>query len=474
MDNAKASCDVEMAENASSRSGEVLTEEQRAIEKRLVRKIDSRLLPLTAGIYLLCYLDRSNIGNAKIMNSDTGDDIMQTLNLSSKQYIIALMVFLVAYSVFEAPSNMALKILTPRRWLGFLIIAFGALCAGIGGVTKVTGLTALRFFLGASEAGVFPGMIYYLTFWYKPDERALRIAGFLCSSTLAGAFGGSIAYGVGHMNGAGGLEAWRWLLILEGVPSVIVGVYVFFFLTNYPKDASWLTPEEKEVQSLRMGSERDASEQKINWMDAKATLKDVRLYAHYLAYTGIGCGVASLSLFAPTIVLGLGFQGLRAQLFTVPPYAFAYFYTILFAYLSDRLQNRGLVAGATCTVGTICFLVLGLLPGEAFLARYVILCLATAGVFGGLPALCAWVGDNVTNTTAMSIATGMNIAFSGPGQIAGVWIYRAQDAPLYRLGHLVNAGFLAMTTLLCFGLTIYYRKLNSKLVSAGERPYYKP
>lgn len=182
----------------------------------MVRKIDIRLLPITAVIYLLCYLDRSNIGNAKILNSSTGDDMQTTNGMSNYEFTIALMLFLVAYSVFEAPSNLALKVISPNKWIGFLVIAFGALCAGIGGTNNYASVAALRFLLGAAEAGSFPGLIFYFSLWYKQEERATRIAAFLCSATMAGAFGGALAYGVGHMNGAGGLEGWRWLFILEG------------------------------------------------------------------------------------------------------------------------------------------------------------------------------------------------------------------------------------------------------------------
>lgn len=184
---------------------------------RMVRKIDIRLLPITALVYLLCYLDRSNIGNAKILNSSTHDDMRETNNMTNYQFTIALMAFLIAYSIFEAPSNLALKVISPNRWIGILVIAFGALCAGIAGTHNFAGVTALRFFLGASEAGSFPGLIFYFSLWYKPEERATRIAAFLCSATLAGAFGGALAYGVGHMNGVGGLEGWRWLFLLEGI-----------------------------------------------------------------------------------------------------------------------------------------------------------------------------------------------------------------------------------------------------------------
>ncbi|RSM06216.1 hypothetical protein CEP52_005851 [Fusarium oligoseptatum] len=456
----KRSFDVEMVEDRPDPSIYSLSEEELLVEEALVRKIDLRLLPITAIIYLLCYLDRSNIGNARILNSDTGDDIMQTLGLTSHQYIIALMLFLVAYSLFEAPSNLSLKIFSPKRWLGFLVFAFGAFCMGIGGAQNFATVSALRFFLGAAEAGVFPGMIYYLSFWYKPEERAFRIAAFLCSATLAGAFGGCIAYGVGFMNRAGGLQAWRWLFILEGAPSVLMGVGVFFFLPSYPEQCGWLSKQEKAVQSKRLG-EVGSSKQKITWVDAKAALLDLRLYAHYSAYLGIGCLIGSLSLFAPTIVLGLGFEGLRAQLFTVPPYAAAFLSTIAASIVSDRFNSRGLVVGFSLGICFISFLILAALPGEHFVGRYILLIIGTCGAFSGLPSINAWIGDNMTNTTAMSLATAINIAFSGPGQIIGVWIYRPADRPLYTLGHGVNAGFAALSAVLCFGLTFYYRRLNS-------------
>ncbi|KAF9894499.1 hypothetical protein FE257_006382 [Aspergillus nanangensis] len=174
-------------EMESVRSGEELDQ-----ERRIFRKIDCRLLPITAIVYLLCYLDRSNIGNAKIMNTTTGDTLLQTNNISNYQFTVAMMVFLVAYSVFETPSNLALKFFQPHRqeWLGFLVIAFGCFCTGIAGTHNFAGVSALRFFLGAAEAGVFPGIIFYLTFWYKPAKRASRIAVFMCSATLSGAFGG--------------------------------------------------------------------------------------------------------------------------------------------------------------------------------------------------------------------------------------------------------------------------------------------
>ncbi|PIG88140.1 MFS transporter [Aspergillus arachidicola] len=438
------------------------------LERRIVRKIDCRLLPTTAVIYLLCYLDRSNIGNAKILNSSTNDTLLESNNISNYQYTIAMMVFLVAYSVFEAPSNLALKIFQPRRWLGFLVISFGAFCTGIGLTHNFAGLAALRFLLGAAEAGAFPGMIYYFTFWYKPAERASRIAVFMCSATLSGAFGGAIAYGVGHLNGARGLEGWRWLFLVEGVPTIAAGLLVFLFLPSYPDKVGWLTDEEKEAQALRLEDGGSSGEDKLNWKDAKETLLSARLYVHYLTYLSISAGVASLSLFAPTIIAGLGYTDLQAQLFTVPPYAVAYVVTLGLAWLSDRLKCRGAIACGSQVMASVAFVIQACLPAEAYTARYAFLVIATTGAFGGLPSLNAWVGDNIHTTTARSITTALNISFSGPGQIIGVWIYRAQDAPAYRLGHGVNAGMSFLAAVLAFVLTIYYRRQNVKMEGTSQ------
>jgi hypothetical protein len=196
----------------------------------------------------------------------------------------------------------------------------------------------------------------------------------------------------------------------------------------------------------------------------------------------LGVGVSSISLLSPTMVQGLSYTDLQAQLFSVPPYACAYVVTLLAAMYSDKKKARGIVAGASFSIGAISFIIQGMfmhedqtsacfrtdnllaaLPEKQFKVRYGLLVISTCGVFAGLPSLCAWVSDNVRSTTAGSLASGLNIAFTGPGQIIGVWIYRAQDKPVYRLGHSVNAGFLVLGPVLSFGLSLHYRRLNRKL-----------
>ncbi|GES60470.1 MFS transporter [Aspergillus terreus] len=386
---------------------------------RIYRKIDRRILPFVAVIYLLCYLDRSNIGNAKVLNEDTSDDLMDSIQMTDSQYRVALMLFLVAYSIFEAPSNMALKILSPPVWLAILTASFGSVCAAIGGAHNIQTLMALRFLLGACEAGVFPGMIFYLSF----------------CATLAGAFGGAIAYGVGHMNRVGGLQAWRWLFIIEGLPCLLLAVAIVLFLPSYPEKAKWLSTEEKRILQDSFSANTPRGDDKLNWHDAKTTLKEPRLWMHYIIYLCAGIGVSSLSLFSPSIVAGIGYTGLEAQLFVIPPYACAYVVTLAAAYMSDKYNCRGLVAAFFFLLGMIAFLIPACVSTPSLKLRYAMLVLSACGVFGSLPSLCAWVSDNVRNTTAASLASGLNVAFSGPGQIIGVWIYKDQQVPRYQLGH---------------------------------------
>lgn len=208
-------------------------------------------------------------------------------------------------------------------------------------------------------------------------------------------------------------------------------------------------------------------EAKINWKDAKDALKDVKLWVHYVTYLCAGAGVSSLSLFSPVIVSGLGYRDLQAQLFTVPPYAVAYVVTLGAAFLSDHKGYRGPIACGAFSVGAVAFIIQACLPGTNYGVRYAFLIVATSGVFAGLPALCAWVSDNVRTTTAGSLASALNIAFSGPGQIIGVWIYRAQDRPFYRLGHAVNAAFMVLGAILSLGLWVHYKRLNKKLVGTN-------
>ncbi|KAJ5751138.1 hypothetical protein N7533_008166 [Penicillium manginii] len=439
-----------------------------AREKALVWKQDLRVVPLSAFIYLLCYLDRSNIGNAKTLNADTGNDLVTETKITNFQYTIALMVFLIAYAIFEVPSNYLLKKLKPSRWIAFLMLSWGALTIGLGGVNNYGELTAVRFLLGAIEAGLFPGLVYYLTFWYR---TSLRVALILASATLAGAFGGAIAYGVGQMNGVNGISAWRYLFYIEGAPSCASAFLVWFLLPDYPETASWLSDEEKELARERLSVEGSHGESGgLTWAEAKKTLVDWRLYAHYLIYFGISTPFSSLSLFTPSITAGLGFSNLRAQLMTVPPYATAYVVTVAVAWSADYFNARGLHSTIFALIGAIGFLASAALPADAYAHRYGCLIVASSGAFACIPPLLGWLSSNLHSTGAAGLAIALNISFGAPGQIVGVWIYKADEKEKgYPTGHWTNAALLFFVAVGCVLLRFYYGRINRK--RAGIKPY---
>ncbi|KAF8584897.1 MFS transporter [Ramaria rubella] len=425
--------------------------------------MDARIIPSACLIYLLCYLDRSNIGNAKLLNADTNDSLVDSLHLTDDQYTIALMVFLIAYTVFETPSNIMLKKIRPSRWIAFLMLTWGALSMGLGGVTNYGGLCAVRFLLGAAEAGLFPGLVYFLTFWYKPAERSLRVALILASSTLAGAFGGAIAFGVGHINSIRGLEGWRWLFLIEGAPSCASALFVLLWFPDWPETAHWLSNSERALAISRLSGVASTGDSKFSKQEVRHTLTDWRLYAHYVAYLCVSVPFSSLSLFSPTIVSGLGYEGLRAQLFTVPPYACAYVVTLLVSFSSDHFNARSSHSIGSMLIAAIAFLIQGLLPDDSFTARYALLCVASSGSFACIPPLLGWLSSNLHSTGAAGLAIALSVSFGGPGQIIGVWIYKAAEAPGYRTGHLTNFAILLFGAIVVFGLRIMYVRRNTQL-----------
>ena len=246
-------------------------------------------------------LDRGNIGNSKVLNEETGDSLIQQTNMTADGYAITITLFSIAYTIFEVPSNWVMKhYVRPSLWLALLLFAWGAFTIGFAGVQDYPTVVVLRFFIGVFEAGFFPGthhpfpllfnptnttgIVYFITIWYRWNERALRIACVTAFCNLAGAFGGSIAFGVGHANGAAGLEGFRWLFIIEGIITVISSLLLWLFLPDYPARAKWLNASDKKFAVDRLkerggGYNRDHASKAELW----ATVNP-RMLIHYSAY----------------------------------------------------------------------------------------------------------------------------------------------------------------------------------------------
>ena len=345
---------------------------------------------------------RVNIGNARLYSLE------EDLSLSSEQFQVVVSILFVTYLAFEVPSNLVLKRFTPRLWIAFIATAWGIIATLTGLVNSYGSLLACRLLLGAVEAGLFPGLNVYLTLFYTRHELALRVGCLFVSAAVAGALGGLLAYGIGFMDGVQGLSGWRWILIIEGLPSVVLGVVTLFMLPNDAGSAYFLNDAERALMEVRRRREygNTKSSEEFSKRDMMRAFTDWKVWVFSLAQFGVDTmlyGRSNLmiprswltrtgfSTFLPTIINGLGTWSVaQVQLLTVPCYFVGAVAYLMTAMLSDRLQRRGMF----CVIfGTVSVVGYAVLLTDSSAAVHYFGCFLVAGglyVVVGLP--LAWVG----------------------------------------------------------------------------------
>ncbi|KAM0526212.1 hypothetical protein ACHAPS_004221 [Verticillium nonalfalfae] len=295
----------------------------REFEKRVIRKQDI-------------------LGNARTLNDNRPEDnILKQLELSGSRYSIVIAVFFVPYVIFEFPGTLLMRHFSPSKWIARIVISVGLVAMSTSAVSNFSTLLLARFFSGAAEAGFSSAVMMHLCFWYKPEERATRMAIFASSVALACAFGGLIASGISFLNGFGSLSGWQWLFILEGTPGVLVGLAAWFLLPDYPQTASWLTPEERTFAVQRLGPcAPTMGDTTWDRETVKKTLIDPVFWLYSIQYFLMTNALNAFGYFAPSIVANLGFSGSAGQLMTVPPNLFALLVVVGACIHSDRTQER--------------------------------------------------------------------------------------------------------------------------------------
>ncbi|KAK1248636.1 hypothetical protein MKX08_006856 [Trichoderma sp. CBMAI-0020] len=433
-------------------------------EKRLLRKLDLYIIPLVMGLYLFSFLDRVNIGNARLYGLE------EDLHLSSEQFQVTVSIFFVTYLLFEVPSNLVLKLFTPRRWVSFIVVAWGIIATLSGLVQSYGALIACRLLLGVVEAGLFPGLSVYLTFFYTKHELALRIGYLFVSSAIAGALGGLLAYGIGHMDGVCGMSGWRWILIIEGIPSVILGVVTFVALPNDAESAYFLTKEEKLLMEERHRREygNTATSRQFSRVDMKRAFKDWKVWAFSFAQFGVDTMLYGFSTFLPTIINALGeWTVAQVQLLTIPCYFLGAVTYMIIAMLSDRLQMRGIF----CVIfGCISIIGYGVLLSDSAPGVHYFGCFLVAGglyVVVGLP--IAWLPNNSPRYGKRTTATGLQLTFGNASGIMSAFIYPALDGPRFIRGHAVSLSMVGVGICI-YGFLWYSLWKANKRRDAGELP----
>ncbi|KAI9476612.1 MFS transporter-like protein [Zychaea mexicana] len=432
-------------------------EERKAIEKRLVRKIDLRVIPWVALLYLMLSLDRNNIGNARLGTLEAD------LNLQGNDYYTALTIFFAGYVIFHIPSNLMVKWLLPSRWISATMILWGICSICQSATHNAAGLIACRFWLGAFETGVGPSTPLFLSFWYQREELASRVALYFGSSTVAGAFSGAIAYGVlGNLSGAHGLAGWRWLFIIEAAPTILFGFLSFFILPNLPETVGtrWLSPEEKAVAIERTRKGGNTDNKPFDKHQFLGAIIDYYNWLAFIIYIGLNVALASYSVFLPTIIRDLGFSALDAQLLSIPPYVAAAVLVFLVSWNSDRTLQRGYHVASVSALAIIGYIFL--LATVNVGVRYAGAVLVACGIYPIIPLTLSWVSNNNLGHTKRGVAIALTSMCGQCFSMLGTQIYKTEDGPRYIRGHAVCLVFMCLAGLSAITLRFLLKRENDR------------
>lgn len=303
----------------------------------LFSKISWRLLPLLFICYIIAYVDRINVGFAKLQLREVlgvNDEIFGSV------YGIGAGLFFIGYFLFEVPSNLIMQRVGARLWIARIMIIWGLVTMTMMFIKSATAFYIVRFFLGVAEAGFFPGVILYLTYWYPAKERAHTVALFYTGSVIAGIVGSPLSGAILELHGKGGLDGWQWLFLLEGIPAVLMAIVVFFFLPNSPKQVRWLTDSEKTWIQARLDQEVALEKGKTRHRLSEA-LSSRRVWLLCLIYFLLNVGGYGYEMWLPSIVQG--FSGLSFSMVGVInaiPYFMTLIVILIVGYHSDRTGER--------------------------------------------------------------------------------------------------------------------------------------
>ena len=350
--------------------------EQSALD-RAYSKITWRLIPFLAALWILAWIDRVNIGYAKLQ-------MLDDLAFSEAVYGLGAGIFFLGYFFFEVPSNLLLEKIGAKKTIMRITIGWGLVCIAQMFVTTPTMFYFLRFLLGVFEAGFYPGIILYLTYWYPTTRRARAFGLFMSASALAGVIGGPLAGAImTGMHGVNGWSGWQWLFLLEGIPSVLAGVVTMFYLTNKPQEAKWLTEEEKRL--VLADIERDhglLGDREHSFLGA---LRDPRIWLMVLIFFCVIAANSSLTFFAPTLVKQLGFAStMQIGWIMSAIYLLGAAGMILNGRHSDRAKEARLHCGGAALVGAVGLAVLALVGDNAGVALAA-LAVAVVGTMSAIP-----------------------------------------------------------------------------------------
>jgi len=402
----------------------------------LLKKLRWRLLPFLFLLYVVAYLDRINVGFAALQ--------MKTqLGFSDSVYGLGAGIFFLGYFLFQVPANLALQRVGARRWISFLMVCWGIISGCMFAVHSVASFYSLRFLLGAAEAGFFPGVIFYLRSWFPPSARARVVALFMTAGPVSGVIGGPISGWLLDWNQRGGLAGWQWMFLLEAIPAILLGFAAWFFLTDHPGGAQWLSSAEKSWLVQTPGGEASppqagSAEHPNLWF------ADTRLWGFALVYFGLNTCTYGISLWLPTALQSItGLSNFLLGLLSTVPYLAAAILMVVIGAHSDRSGERRWHIAFSAFAGGVALAVSSFSPGAAISVLCFAIALSASSSMAG-PFWAMASGSLTTVAAAGSIALINAIGNLGSG-FGPYWIgHLRQTTGSFRGGLLSVAALLSL------------------------------
>jgi ACS family tartrate transporter-like MFS transporter len=429
------------------------------LETRTLRKVTLRIVPFVMLLYFIAFIDRVNIGFAALtMNKDLG--------FSPTVFGFGAGIFFLGYFLFEVPSNLVLDKVGARIWIARVMITWGLISGAMAFVQGPKSFYALRFLLGAAEAGFFPGIILYLSYWFPARQRAAVTAIFMAAAPLSTVLGSPVSGALLEMHGLMGLSGWQWMFIIEAVPALILGVMVLFYMTDRPEKAKWLRDDERNWLVATMNAEaakKAATASHSVWRG----LADPRVIALSLVYFGTSAGLYTLGIWAPQIIKEFGLSSLQVGFLNALPGIVAIVAMVLWARHSDRSGERTWHVVGACLLASLGLVLAGF--AGSVLAVLLALTLVNIGISSAKPPLWSMPTLFLSGSAAAAgIATINSIGnlggFVGPAMIG--WIKDITGS--FQGGLFFVAGLLVLSAILTLVLARSQR--TSDAAAAGALP----
>ncbi|KAL2137323.1 hypothetical protein VTI74DRAFT_5054 [Chaetomium olivicolor] len=446
-------------EDAAMAAPAPATDPDDALERRIRRKVDFRLCTIAGILCSLNLLDSGVLSSAAVtsMLSDLGLD-------QGNRFSVSIFIFTISSIVFQLPSTIAVRILGPRIWFAGITLAFGIITLCTGFVRTWQQMIVLRILLGAAMSGIFPGLAYLISTWYPRREQQLRFAFMQSGEVIVLATGSLVNYGLNRLDGRGGLEGWRWMFVVQGLCTCVIGIVTYWWMVDFPENSHksfrFLSPDEASIVSKRIQTDRgDLVAQDFALKKVLVHAKDPKVWAFASLFFMQNIVSTALAYFVPIILEnGLGYSSNAAIILSAPPYYYAVLPVLVSSWYADRFRIRApiITFNALCLITG--FAVLGFATNSG--ARYFGVFLATGAYVGNWAALTAYQANNVVGQWKRVFTAAACTMFNGAGGIAGSFIVRSFEAPTYPTAVWISIGSHILMISVVAALSVHFYLAN--------------